>query len=91
MKRQCPKKQRRRRRNQLHHAQTRALERFGVGFGPIENAEIVRQIQNGRAEFYDRSSNRITRWRVTIAGHNAIVVYDKKRKVVVSVYAEETA
>jgi len=81
----------RRRRRQVLHAQRRAFERFGVGFGPAENAEIVRQIQNDEATFHDRSSNRVTRWWITLAGERMLAVYDKKRKVVVSVYAGDAS
>lgn len=74
------------------HAANRAMQRFGVTLGPQGNADIVRQIQRGQARFVDRRSNRVTRFIVSLPdGGEAVAVYDSLRKVVVTVYAVDSA
>lgn len=68
------------RKAQLRHAKVRALERYGITVGNRTLAEMVQDIQQGRAEFLERQSLRVTLWRVR--GYK--VVYDRTRKTIVS-------
>lgn len=67
----------------LHkHAKRRATERFGLTLNRHELRDIAKFIQSGKAEFFDRQSNNVTRWIVKIQGIEVAVVYDKLRKSV---------
>lgn len=69
------------RKAQRIHAMRRGLERIGV----LPNiSALVRQIQTGQAQFVRRQSNRVTHWRMEIAGKPVIAVYDKRRKMIVT-------
>lgn len=76
---------------QRFHFKTRALQRFGLRISDGALQQIIRQIQSGRAEFIERQSNRITMFRVGLRdGSSARVVYDSKRKTLVTIM-EDTA
>ncbi len=66
------------------HALRRFSCRFDRDLSIKEYQNIVNLIQSGKAELVDRQSNRITRWKVQIEDINAIAVYDKIRKAVVT-------
>lgn len=59
----------------------RAIERFGA---VPKIAEIVKGIQQGKYEFIKRTSLRLTLWKVQIAGKDAVAVYDRQRKMIVT-------
>jgi len=44
----------------------------------------VKLIQTNKAQFVDRQSNRITRWKIEFKGLELIAVYDSIRKTVVT-------
>jgi len=50
--------------------------------------DIVSRIQQGDGEFIKKQSNRVSLWKMDIAGQEATVVYDKMRKTIVSVIAQ---
>lgn len=72
------------------HAKRRFLERFGLELNRSEYADLVKQIQSGKAQFVSRSSNRITKWIVKYVGggknEQLIAVYDKMRHSIVTFY-----
>ena len=74
---------------QRAHAGRRALERFGIMFGPISQKEAIRQIQSGEAQFLHRTSNRVSVWIVDIQNKKLEVVYDKQRKTIVTILPGE--
>lgn len=82
---------------QIKHAKFRAKTRFGVDLTPALRKRIVTDIQNGRASFIGRSSNRVTIWRYMLPKGNGFVscrvVYDKYRKNIATVmhpYSEQS-
>ena len=72
-------------RSQFLHSANRMYERFGVTMGKHMFREFVTDIQQGRAEFVQRRSNRVTLWRIVHEGHPIVCVYDKLRKTIVTV------
>ena len=67
------------------HARRRFEQRTGVVFSPKVNDEMAAQIQEHKAIFIERSSNRVTIWWVQHNGRWLPVVYDKSRKKIVTV------
>ncbi len=72
------------------HAKRRMVKRHGITLSRIGLKQIVDAIQNAsrpqsKARFYDRQSNRISRWHVEHEGKWYPVVYDGKRKTIVTV------
>lgn len=57
--------------------------------GPKAHDELVRQIQDGRAKFLSRQSNRLTRFLVDLHGIPTVACYDKHRKLIVTVWKHE--
>lgn len=66
------------------HFTLRCLER--LGYIPNKN-ELVKAIQAGELELYDRQSNRVTRWLWIdpVKKIECIIPYDKERKQVITV------
>ena len=71
------------------HAQRRARQRFGVTVGYAELDDIVFQIQRGKAEHIRAQSNRVSVWRVALREEKVLVVYDRSRKVIVTILPKE--
>jgi hypothetical protein len=69
---------------QRAHARRRARERYGVSLTKPSFHAIVQQIQNGKATFLGRTSLRVTEWIVPFEGAKLRVVYDRKRKTIVT-------
>jgi len=67
------------------HAFGRCAQRLGFFPTQEELDEVVRKIQMGDGEFLFTQSLTRTHWNVTIRGVVARVVYDKKRKAIVTV------
>ena len=67
-----------------NHFVLRCLER--IGHVPSKN-QIVKDIQEGRLHFYDRLSNRVTRWlwKDEVTNTEYIIPYDKERKQVITI------
>lgn len=67
-----------------NHFAIRCLQR--LGHIPIE-ANLIESIQKGRLSFYDRQSNRVTRWEWTdpVTGTVCLLPYDKERKQIITV------
>ena len=66
------------------HFCMRCIQR--LGYCPDEK-EIIRKIQNAELRFYDRQSNRVTRWIWIdpITKTECIIPYDKDRKQIITV------
>lgn len=66
------------------HFAIRCLQR--IGHIP-DDKELVLKIQQGNLNFYDRQSNRLTRWEWTdhITQKPCLLVYDKTRKQLVTI------
>lgn len=67
------------------HFQRRSLERIGV---LLNEAELVRKIQNQELEFIERQSNRKTVYRLEYLGNFYRIIYDKNRKQIITVLYE---
>lgn len=72
------------------HAKRRMAKQYGIIITRHDLEQMVAAIQGkndsgDRAEFYDRKSNRITRWRVLYKGTWYPVVYDSNRKAIVTI------
>lgn len=74
---------------QYRHAKRRFLQRQGVEVSNGDLDSLVRIIQRGEAEFVERQSLRITKWRVDVFGMPCVVVYDRSRKSIVTVLTDE--
>jgi len=67
------------------HAYVRAAQRYQISLDEQQQAEIVESIQCGECEFIERQSNNRTLWKTTVFGKVIGVVYDRKRKSLVTV------
>jgi hypothetical protein len=82
------------------HARRRAKERYDVNLNKDARRQIVHQIQCGlenlsqtttqdslrtsSATFLAKQSNRVTEWEVPYEGQDLHVLYDKKRKTLIT-------
>lgn len=71
---------------QRRHAARRAQQRLGIALGPQRMAELVRMIQAGEMELHSKQSNRVTRFLHTIDDERCMVIYDRKRKNIVTIW-----
>jgi hypothetical protein len=71
------------------HAKQRALQRFNIILNDDDIRDICFLIQKGKAEFIDRQSNRVTRWKVFVKSVYMIVVYDNNRGTIITFLTEE--
>ncbi len=67
------------------HLRKRMQQRLGLRLHKHRHQEMISQIQNGVAKFIKRQSNRITLWILEVEGNQVKVVYDSKRKQIVTV------
>jgi len=69
----------------LHaHARRRAVERYGFILNKTLRREAISQIQNRKAKFIRRQSLTRAIWQVILKDQKVIVVYDNKRKAIVT-------
>ena len=73
------------------HTAKRALERYGCILTKKDQKAIVRIIQNEKASFIHKESNRVTVWDVDFEGKTFRVCYDKIRKSIVTVLPSENS
>lgn len=66
------------------HFKTRCCQRLGV---VLDQDELKRMMQDGKLKFLRKQSNTKTHWlmKVPSTGKNVVLVYDKPRKVFVTV------
>lgn len=71
---------------QKQHFNERCRQR--LGFIPTRSQLdwMKEQIQKRKATFFDRQSDRITRWLVTLQNISCLVVYDNKRHNLVTIW-----
>lgn len=67
------------------HAKKRAWRRYGLVLNRNDLREIVQKIQAGRGTCLGRTSLARSKWQVEHQGRTLVVVYDKKRHVVITV------
>jgi hypothetical protein len=74
----------------MRHAQDRALQRYGVPLTKEVVEQIIYRIQNSLpgAEYVAKQSNTRSIWDVQVEGKWMRVVYDKARKMLVTVLPE---
>ncbi len=72
------------------HARERFRRRKNINFTDELHEEAVGRIRNQdpSAHFIEKRSNRISIWRLVIAGVECLVVYDAKRRNIVTVLPE---
>jgi hypothetical protein len=70
--------------NQILHARRRAKERAGIDLTPDLRRQLINDIQKGRAKFMWSQSNRVSVWRVFLAGKKFLAIYDKDRHSIVT-------
>ncbi len=66
------------------HAKLRLHQRYGIVTNRFGLAELVKEIQAGRATFVQRQSNRVTVFDVPFRGQTVRCVYDKMRHSIVT-------
>ncbi len=71
------------------HAYNRCWDRFGFCLGKQEQEELVSLIQSHQADFVEKQSLRITLWDVKYRDKSMRLVYDKKRKKIVTVLYQD--
>jgi len=75
--------------SQTRHAQRRFLERTGLEVSKRELRGLSQAIRTERGRFVERQSLRVTVWDVPFEGRTFRVVYDKKRKTIVTVLPDQ--
>ncbi|KKM06927.1 hypothetical protein LCGC14_1739070 [marine sediment metagenome] len=71
--------------SQRVHARRRAKLRYGIKLSRQRVQEIIKKIQRGRSKFVKRTSNTKSVFYVTCGDVKMKVVYDSKRKSIVTV------
>ena len=66
------------------HAKRRFKERFGIKINRFDLREIIKNIRNNKYKVFKNQSNRITIFRGEVKKINVLIVYDKKRKTIVT-------
>lgn len=75
---------------QIRHAKGRALLRFGVTLSDQEYNDLCKQIQQSKFRHLPfRQSNRVSHFYIPLGGKEAIAVYDKQRKTIVTFMLRE--
>jgi len=74
---------------QRRHAKRRARERLGIKLHDDLLIRMVRRIQAGEMDFHSKQSNRVSRYLDEIDGEKVLVVYDRKRKNIVTVWRSD--
>lgn len=67
------------------HAKRRMVERFGIPVGDETLRKVVLEIQQGKATFIRKQSNRVTLWEVMIHDLLTRVAYDKNTKEIITI------
>lgn len=77
--------------SQRKHAFMRFSSRFDTELKREDYENAIKSIRTGKAKFFDRQSNRITRWKIEINEIPIITVYDTSRGTIVTFITEEMA
>jgi len=78
-----------RRSKAIRHTQKRARQRFGIETTAEDNAVMVRAIQEHRGLFVAKVSNRVTVFDLDYRGASMRVMYDKVKKVILTVLTKD--
>jgi len=71
------------------HSRQRAWERYGIDLDKSLRRRIIQDIQNGRSTPIKTQSNRVTHHSIEVEGKRVRVVYDKRRKDIVTVLPQK--
>lgn len=71
--------------SQRAHAKRRFIERTGTTLSKALRRDLVRRIQDGKATFLDKQSNRVSLWKVPELTGDHVLVYDKRTHEIVTV------
>ena len=71
------------------HALQRIHKRYGFKLSRKQLRSLIHQIQGGSARFIERESNNRSKFVVQHEGEELLVVYDKKRKMIVTALPTE--
>lgn len=77
------------RKAQLHHAAVRAYQRHGLTLTQNDLSGIICNIQDGRAMFVVKQSNRVSLFDLTVQETRIRVAYDRVRKSIATVLTLE--
>ena len=69
---------------QIIHFKKRLKERFGLQITDEEIQLLIDRIQSKQATFIERRSRRTSKFEVELNNNSYIVVYDKKRKTLIT-------
>lgn len=78
---------------QRQHAKRRAKSRFGIELNKHMRRFLVEEIQNSDSKyvkFLEKQSNRISKFEAIIDGNPVILVYDRIRHNLVTLYKKKT-
>lgn len=70
---------------QRRHARRRFRERTGLNFSEKKERAFISKIQNNEAQLLENQSQRVGLYKVNYEGTDYKVVYDRNRKVIVTV------
>jgi len=73
---------------QKKHFKRRFRERLGVYLSDHDIDSIIKEIEVGHARILERESNRVSKFEVSHNNENYIVVYDRLRRMPVTVITE---
>lgn len=68
------------------HAKMRCWERLGAYISNDVLEDLIKKIQSGTLLFLERCSNRVSKWKADINGVPCVIVYDKNRKNIVTIW-----
>jgi hypothetical protein len=82
-------------RAQESHARRRFYDRYGIQLTDALHQDLVRKIQDGRAVFVEKQSNRVSVFDLNVEGQEiealaVRVVYDRERHIIVSALPPST-
>lgn len=76
--------------SQFKHTKKRFRQRFGLSYHKNIKEQIIKKIQKGVAVPLGKQNNRVSRFIVNdIEGKSMVVVYDKKRKNIVTAWEKQ--
>ena len=73
---------------QKSHLARRMNTRFGIHLTDELLKSMLTRIQNGKAHFVEKQSNRVSLFKLEVQGEMLVLVYDKERKSIVTAMYE---
>ena len=65
---------------QIEHAKRRSRQRYGISLSDYDYLQIVKLIQDDKAEFLEHQTQRVAVYKVEYKGDLFIAVYDQQRE-----------